>query len=91
MNNLTNDFIEKIANDCVDVYNDCERTQYYPKEKMIKNRIEYVGIVLNKNFENGISNCGLFELALAILALYSVLILQTSSKACFSVLKSIPN
>lgn len=55
MNNLTNDFIEKIANDCVDVYNDCERTQYYPKEKMIKNRIEYVGIVLNKNFENGIS------------------------------------
>jgi len=42
-------------------------------------------------FENGISNCGLFELALAILALYSVLILQTSSKACFSVLKSIPN
>ena len=55
MNNLTNDFIEKIANDCVDVYNDCERTQYYPKEKRIKNRIEYVGIVLNKNFENGIS------------------------------------
>ena len=55
MNNLTNDFIEKIANDCVDVYNHCERTQYYPKEKMIKNRIEYVGIVLNKNFENGIS------------------------------------
>lgn len=55
MNNLTNDFIEKIANDCVDVYNDCERTQYYPKEKMIKNRIEYVGIVLNKNFENRIS------------------------------------
>lgn len=55
MKNLINDFIEKIANDCVDVYNDCERTQYYPKEKMIKNRIEYVGIVLNKNFENGIS------------------------------------
>lgn len=55
MNNLINDFIEKIANDCVDVYNDCERTQYYPKEKMIKNRIEFVGIVLNNNFENGIS------------------------------------
>jgi hypothetical protein len=55
MKNLINDFIEKIANDCVDVYNDCERTQYYPKEKMIKNRIEFVGIVLNNNFENGIS------------------------------------
>lgn len=51
MNNLINDFIGKIANDCVDVYNDCERTQYYPKEKMIKNKIEFVGIVLNNNFD----------------------------------------
>lgn len=52
MNNLTNDFIEKIANDCVDVYNDCERTQYYPKEKMIKNRRQFLlkrNVEFNKN------------------------------------------
>ena len=55
MNNLINDFIEKLANDCVEVYNDCGRIEYYPKEKMIKNRIEFVGLVLNNNFENGIS------------------------------------
>ena len=28
MNNLINDFIEKLANDCVEVYNDCGRMEY---------------------------------------------------------------
>ena len=45
MKNLINDFIEKLANDC-------ERTQYYPKEKMIKNRRQFLlkrNVEFNKN------------------------------------------
>ena len=55
MNNLINDLIENLVDDCIDIYNNCGITRYYPKEKAIKNRIEFVGLVLNKNFENGIS------------------------------------